>query len=1022
MTSLIGGELFSGPRLESFSGVVSQRLLLVSLEVILLAGLVWGLIRLFRLKSPRLKAFLWLLVIVKPLFGLVIGTPVPVHQFQAPAVLDEPTSLDFLLARQLARDRFALWQDSEGAMPASPQGAAPLAERPPSSGLALAPKPPAQAPWGRPSWGQIAFSLWLVGCLLMGVRMLRDRRRLRGLIRESQAPPPSLQRQYQQLAEQLRLRRRPALRISDGFESPALVGYFFPTILLPGWMASDAGPKTEWAMRHELRHHRNRDPWFLALRQLSRVLFFFHPVVHWAGHRWEEEAELACDRALIEQETQARDYARQLYSILEGIQMKRQVSFSNGLFATRTQIGKRIAALVTDPLSRPARLGVLAVTGLAILAAISLTCGGIFAQSPASSLTDEEIAEKVSQAKVDLRNVHTALECHFVDYDEYPLRLESLTTPIAYLTTVPEDPFAEGRIVQWGFSQPDEDLLLWTVGPDGVDDRGSVNYDPTNGTVSSGDIVRVVFDTCPEDFLGALRYYTLYPFFRSSAEKQRLHTVVKDLELLGHLLLAYHQKNCELPEQLTDLLTLEDLVKSLPLDPYGTGQSYGFKVLEGTTGAVVYSVGPDGKDDGGEKLHALGSSKPLGDIVCTPVQLSDSGPDSAVSQDSLLAELLKMKDESGRDNAMINYQQASLLKAPLPEREPLESTLKKGWSEESRELLPLFGLYEPRFELIRKGVAQDYAIMPDPREKGCSTPIPNFLFAQVTSKLLCAQGLYYESEDKHGEALDNYLTVLLMGRDYGAENALLIGGLISCAVENIAVRPLQALAASGNLTSEQLGRAAETLRRVEKTNQSVIPFIDDELNIAIAELEKFLTPEDPTAANTRLMLKEMTGFTEDEINKLLKDPEAFLSPMKAFLEESLVEFSIPIWDRDREAWEVKVERLSEQNRIAGAMIPNFVKAEAQFTIRDARIRLARVTVALEEYRNATGAYPGSLLALVPRYLPENPLDPFSGKLLPYSPTREGYQLYSVGPDGTDQSGAVQYDPTNGTLSSGDISF
>lgn len=1020
MTSLTGNAFSFGTWFESFAGLVSQRLLLVSLEVILLAGLVWAFIRLFRVRSPRLKAFLWLLVLAKPLFGLVIGTPVPVHQFQAPAVLDEPTSLDFLLARQLAGDRFALWQDGEGARSAGSRESAVPVEESPSSGFAPAPRPATPALWGRPSWGQIAFSVWLMGCLLMGGGMLRDQQRLRSLIRDSQAPPPSLQRQYRQLAEQLGLRRRPALRISGGIECPALVGYFFPTILLPAWMASDAGAKTEWAMRHELRHHRNRDPWFLVLRQLSRALFFFHPVVHWAGHRWEEEAELACDRALIEQEAQARDYARQLYSILEGIQMKRQASFSSGLFATRTQIGKRIAALVTDPLSRPARLGLLAATGLAILAAISLTCGGIFAQAPASLLTDEAVSEKVSQAKSALRSVHVALETYFVDHNEYPLHLEALTTPIAYLSNLPEDPFAGGRTVQWGISQPDEDLLLWTVGPDGVDDRGIVNYDPTNGTISSGDIVRVVFDTDANDFAGALRHYTFYPFFRSSEEKQRLRTVVKDLDLLGHLLLAYHQKNGKPPEQLTDLLAMEDLIQSLPLDPYASGQPYRYRVPHDGGEPVVYSIGPDGKDDGGERLHALSSAKPLGDLVCAKVQPSNFATEAPGQENPFLAALLKMKAETGRDNAMIDYQQAALLKAPMPEPEPLNSTVKKGWSEQSRDLLPLFGLYEPQFQLIRQGVAMDYAVMPDPREKGCSTPIPNYLFAQVTSKLLCAQGLYYESEGEYGEALDNYLTTLLMGRDYGTENAVLIGGLISCAVEGIAVRPLQALAASGNLTSEQLAQAAKTLQHVDETNQPIIPFMDAEMNISLSELEKLLTPQEPSAANARKMLKEVSGLTDEEIDELLKDPQAFLSPMRTFLEESLVEFSIPIWDRDREAWKAKVKRLSEENTLAAGIIPDFVEAETRFAIRDAKVRLARVIVALEQYKNATGGYPESLLALVPRYLPEKPLDPFSGKLLQYPLTREGHGLHSVGPDGISQNNAIEYDPTNGAFSQGDI--
>jgi hypothetical protein len=44
------------------------------------------------------------------------------------------------------------------------------------------------------------------------------------------------------------------------------------------------------------------------------------------------------------------------------------------------------------------------------------------------------------------------------------------------------------------------------------------------------------------------------------------------------------------------------------------------------------------------------------------------------------------------------------------------------------------------------------------------------------------------------------------------------------------------------------------------------------------------------------------------------------------------------------------------------------------------------------------------------------IDPFTGKPL----MKMGNSFYSLGPDMTDQGGKVVYDPTNGTLSAGDI--
>lgn len=60
----------------------------------------------------------------------------------------------------------------------------------------------------------------------------------------------------------------------------------------------------------------------------------------------------------------------------------------------------------------------------------------------------------------------------------------------------------------------------------------------------------------------------------------------------------------------------------------------------------------------------------------------------------------------------------------------------------------------------------------------------------------------------------------------------------------------------------------------------------------------------------------------------------------------------------------------------------------------------------------------TLLTLNPRYLPAPPIDPYSSDI--YAIDAESGRVYSVGPDGTDQRGAILYDPTNGTKSAGDI--
>ena len=121
--------------------------------------------------------------------------------------------------------------------------------------------------------------------------------------------------------------------------------------------------------------------------------------------------------------------------------------------------------------------------------------------------TDEGVRGAVSQAQIDLRTIATALEAHYIDQGTYPIETRALTTPMAYLSRDLTDVFDRdhGPFRLSVFNS--EDYLgatesadgqplysayrIWSVGPDREDQQGDIIYDPTNGLVSGGDIVRI---------------------------------------------------------------------------------------------------------------------------------------------------------------------------------------------------------------------------------------------------------------------------------------------------------------------------------------------------------------------------------------------------------------------------------------------------------------------------------------------------------------------------------------------------
>jgi hypothetical protein len=76
-------------------------------------------------------------------------------------------------------------------------------------------------------------------------------------------------------------------------------------------------------------------------------------------------------------------------------------------------------------------------------------------------------------------------------------------------------------------------------------------------------------------------------------------------------------------------------------------------------------------------------------------------------------------------------------------------------------------------------------------------------------------------------------------------------------------------------------------------------------------------------------------------------------------------------------------------------------------------RNLHVAFALAAYKSDNKSYPKSLDALVPKYLAKLPDDLFTGNSLIYRPSKNGYLLYSFGPDGKDDEGRGPKDEPKG---------
>jgi len=114
---------------------------------------------------------------------------------------------------------------------------------------------------------------------------------------------------------------------------------------------------------------------------------------------------------------------------------------------------------------------------------------------------------------------------------------------------------------------------------------------------------------------------------------------------------------------------------------------------------------------------------------------------------------------------------------------------------------------------------------------------------------------------------------------------------------------------------------------------------------------------------------------------------------------------------------MKFEAFPEANKEALKTFP--IREQTAET----RLILLETSAAMKLYQLKEGKSPQTLQDLVPTYLPELPVDTFTKNpiILKNDPDK-GILIYSYGPDTTDDRGQILYDPTNGTISKGDLVF
>lgn len=143
--------------------------------------------------------------------------------------------------------------------------------------------------------------IWFVGILLFSVRLIGGFRQLHIFkTHEISAPDKKWQDKFSELCERLNIRQTVRFFKSDIIETPVVIGFLKPAVLIPASVFLQIGAhELETIIAHELVHIRRCDALVNFAQSFVEVLFFYHPCVWWMSSLIRIEREFAADESVV---------------------------------------------------------------------------------------------------------------------------------------------------------------------------------------------------------------------------------------------------------------------------------------------------------------------------------------------------------------------------------------------------------------------------------------------------------------------------------------------------------------------------------------------------------------------------------------------------------------------------------------------------------------------------------------------------------------------------------------------------
>jgi beta-lactamase regulating signal transducer with metallopeptidase domain len=272
-------------------------------------------------------------------------------------------------------------------------------------------------------------AFWLAISLLLGGRIARSYVFLFRLRRRLEPVAEALGSRTTYLAERFGIRREVKLCSAASVKMPMTIGWLHPLIVLPPDLPESlSSAECDSVIAHELAHIKRWDYATNFAQRVIQAVLFFHPAIWFINKQLVIERELACDDWAVKLTGEPRRYASCLTKLVELLSESKPLAAATGILFGKHIISRRVEMILnrdrnaTTTVSKPALVYAIGLAFLVVFAcsALSPVIAVPVGQKPAKKAPEAKPA-KPAPAAPRAEVAPAAPADLWLDGDDFPL-------------------------------------------------------------------------------------------------------------------------------------------------------------------------------------------------------------------------------------------------------------------------------------------------------------------------------------------------------------------------------------------------------------------------------------------------------------------------------------------------------------------------------------------------------------------------------------------------------------------------